>query len=583
MSSRRMRLSAVPLAIALAFLAASPAAAATFTVNNTGDGRGACPSLCTLRAAVNAANNSADATSTITVPAEHYTLTSGELTISKVITIQGAGATTTTITGNGGSRIFSVAAEHRLFLSGVTVAGGNAAADTANPYGGNILVASGAWLVVSNSRITGGSAPSGGGGIALRGGAITAISYSVVDNNTTAGSGGGILAQPLQPGGIAGTLALADSTVARNTANSGGGIASRDNAGAVSLERVTVADNRSNSVPGGGLYITPAQASFTVKSSIVARNTANVAPNGATVVIGPSNCAPFAPVNSGQNVESGAECGFTTGSQNADAGLAPGLATVNGTYVLPLLAGSPAIDRAVDCEAGALDQTGTARPVGAACDSGAYEYIPPPPEPTPTATPAPQPTVAPTPTPTATPTPAPTPVYGKTVVAGTLSGTILVRDPGSRTFRLLPAVQAIKIGATVDARKGVVTLTSVPKAGGKPETAKFYAGMFKVTQAGGITTLTLNEPMAPCAPAKSARAAAKKPKTRKLWGDGKGKFRTKGQYSAATIRGTKWLVQDGCRYTRTTVATGVVSVRDDVAKRTIILRKNKSYTARPRR
>ena len=169
------------------------------------------------------------------------------------------------------------------------------------------------------------------------------------------------------------------------------------------------------------------------------------------------------------------------------------------------------------------------------------------------------------------------------MVAGTLSATILVRDPGSKTFRLLPAVQAIKVGSTVDARKGVVTLTSVPKAGGKPETAKFYDGMFKVTQSGGITTLTLNEPLAPCSSAKSAHAAAKKPKTRKLWGDGKGKFRTKGQYSAATIRGTKWLVQDGCRYTRTTVANGVVSVRDDVRKRTIILRKGKSYTARPRR
>ncbi|HEY6887890.1 MAG TPA: choice-of-anchor Q domain-containing protein [Solirubrobacter sp.] len=573
-----MRLSAVPLAIVLALLAVSPAAAADYTVNRTDDVAGAagCPQVCTLR---NAVNGSQDAANTITVPAGTYTLTSS-ITIPKTITINGAGATATTITGNNTFRIFSVAAENRLFLSGVTVTGGNATTDTANPYGGNILAASGSWLVVANSRITGGSAPSGGGGIALRGALIATFSSSVIDNNTTTGSGGGILAQPTSPGGTAGALGLADSTVAFNTASTGGGIASRDNASAVSLERVTVADNRSNTAPGGGLFITPAQANFTVKSSIVARNSSTAPRTG---VVSPSNCAPTAPANSGQNVESGSECGFTNGSQNADAGLAPQLATINGTYVLPLLAGSPAIDRAIDCGTGTQDQTGTKRPVGAACDSGAFEYIPPPPEPTPTATPAPQPTVAPPPTPTASPTPTPTPVYGKTVVAGTLSGTILVRDPESRTFRLLPAVQAIKVGATVDARKGIVTLTSVPKAGGKPETAKFYAGMFKVTQAGGITTLTLNEPLAPCAPAKSARAAAKKPKTRKLWGDGKGKFRTKGQYSAATIRGTKWLVQDGCRYTRTTVAIGVVSVRDDVAKRTIILRKNKSYTARPRR
>ena len=394
MSSRRMhhRLSAVPLAVVLVLLAAWPASAADFTVDRTDDvAGGTCPSVCTLRNAVNGAQG--DTSNTITVPAGTYTLTSS-ITIPKTITINGAGASSTTITGNNTFRIFSVAAEHRLFLSGVTVAGGNATTDTANPYGGNILVASGAWLVVANSRITGGSAPSGGGGIALRGAVIATFSSSVIDNNTTTGSGGGILAQPLQAGGNAGALGLADSTVAFNTGSSGGGIASRDNASAVSLERVTVSDNRSSSAAGGGLFTTPAQANFTVKSSIVARNSAT---NGRTGITAPSDCAPFAPTNSGQNVESGSDCGFTNGSQNADAGLAAQLATVNGTYVLPLLAGSPAIDRAVDCGTGTQDQTGTPRPVGVACDSGAFEYVPPPPA-EPTATPSPQPTVSPTPT-----------------------------------------------------------------------------------------------------------------------------------------------------------------------------------------
>jgi hypothetical protein len=167
------------------------------------------------------------------------------------------------------------------------------------------------------------------------------------------------------------------------------------------------------------------------------------------------------------------------------------------------------------------------------------------------------------------------------VVVGKLSGTILVRRPGSSTFELLDSARDIPLKSIVDARKGVVVLTSVPNAGGKPETAKFYDGMLKVTQTAGVTILTLSEPLAPCG--KSARAAAKKPKTRKLWGDGKGKFRTRGQYSAATIRGTKWLVQDGCRYTLTRFAQGVVTVRDEVKKKSIILRKGKRYTARPRR
>ena len=44
---------------------------------------------------------------------------------------------------------------------------------------------------------------------------------------------------------------------------------------------------------------------------------------------------------------------------------------------------------------------------------------------------------------------------------------------------------------------------------------------------------------------RQAIAAAKK-KKRRLWGDGSGKFRTKGKHSAATVVGTKWLVEDKC-------------------------------------
>ena len=159
-----------------------------------------------------------------------------------------------------------------------------------------------------------------------------------------------------------------------------------------------------------------------------------------------------------------------------------------------------------------------------------------------------------------------------------VQGTVLIKLPNAKTFEKLdPSV--IPNGSEVDTRKGTVEITR--SDGGK---AIFYGGIFKLSQSGGITTLTLSEKLTGCpSKAKIASAAAKKPKTRKLWGDGKGKFRTKGQYSAATVRGTKWLVQDGCRYTRTRVATGVVSVRDTVKKKTITLRKGKTYTARPRR
>ena len=120
----------------------------------------------------------------------------------------------------------------------------------------------------------------------------------------------------------------------------------------------------------------------------------------------------------------------------------------------------------------------------------------------------------------------------------------------------------IPLGPTVDARKGVVEITALRRRRG----AKFYDGIFKVTQTGGITTLTLTEKLAPC-PKQGAAPRPQKPKTRKLWGDGKGKFRTRGKYSAATVRGTKWLVQDTCAGTLTRVTQGVGAVRDNVKRR----------------
>jgi hypothetical protein len=166
---------------------------------------------------------------------------------------------------------------------------------------------------------------------------------------------------------------------------------------------------------------------------------------------------------------------------------------------------------------------------------------------------------------------------------------VKVKLPGTNKFVDLDVTQNVPLGSTIDVKHGKIVLTSVPRNGGKPQSAKFYGGIFKLTQPGGITQLTLNEPLARCprrhASAATATAAArkKKPKARRLWGDGHGAFRTKGQYSAATVRGTKWFVQDSCAGTLTRVAHGVVSVRDEVRHKTVTLRAGKRYLARPRR
>ena len=80
----------------------------------------------------------------------------------------------------------------------------------------------------------------------------------------------------------------------------------------------------------------------------------------------------------------------------------------------------------------------------------------------------------------------------------------------------------------------------------------------------------------------SASAAAKRKKKRKLWGDGSGNFKTEGKHSAATVVGTKWLVEDRCASRRTRVVTGVVSVRDFGKRKTVRVRAGKKYVAKAR-
>jgi hypothetical protein len=195
------------------------------------------------------------------------------------------------------------------------------------------------------------------------------------------------------------------------------------------------------------------------------------------------------------------------------------------------------------------------------------------------ATPTPEPTVGPAQTPTPTPEP------GKSVVVTPAEGTILVRRPGTTTFEPLGVSTTIPFGSEVDARNGKVRLTSLPTAGAPPETADFYDGLFTIHRVGGFVELRLSEKLTDCKPAKKTRASAsqKKPKSRKLWGDGKGKFRTKGQYSSATIGGTKWLVQDTCTTTLTRVAQGVVAVKDFAKRKTVLVKAPKRYTARPKK
>ena len=80
---------------------------------------------------------------------------------------------------------------------------------------------------------------------------------------------------------------------------------------------------------------------------------------------------------------------------------------------------------------------------------------------------------------------------------------------------------------------------------------------------------------------KRASTAARKRKGRRLWGKGKGRFRTRGKRSSALVRGTTWLVEDRCDgSTLTRVAEGTVTVRDFGRRKNVTVKKGKRYVAK---
>jgi hypothetical protein len=70
---------------------------------------------------------------------------------------------------------------------------------------------------------------------------------------------------------------------------------------------------------------------------------------------------------------------------------------------------------------------------------------------------------------------------------------------------------------------------------------------------------------------------------RRLWGKGKGKFRTKGRFASATVRGAWWLTADFCKYTLVRVTQGSVTAQNLSSKKYRVVKAPKSYIARPGR
>lgn len=183
----------------------------------------------------------------------------------------------------------------------------------------------------------------------------------------------------------------------------------------------------------------------------------------------------------------------------------------------------------------------------------------------------------------------PAPEAKETANVQRATGTIKYRVGGKGPWITLVAGAQIPLGSEIDARDGRVGVFVIG-ANGQPQSADFFGGIFVLDQQGSplSTWLALTGSGLPQAstravaggPVASAAAKKKRKPKRRLWGDGKGDFRTAGNGSSASVRGTKWLVEDYADGTLTKVARGVVTVRDRCKKRTVTLRAGQQYFAR---
>jgi hypothetical protein len=222
----------------------------------------------------------------------------------------------------------------------------------------------------SSSAGAGGVGATGaiGGGIFSVGGSLT-VTYSTISGNLAGTGANGGQGGIVGPGNFGAGGAAGDG-------GTGGGLAVFSGSPAPALLNVTVAENQlggpgtpgpggvmgSSGQPGigGGVYASGSPA-ISLGNDLLAANAS-------------SNCAGTTPTDGGHNLSfggSGCPAGFATGD--------PRLSNLsdNGgpTATMELGAGSAAIDQVPASGAGcpATDERGVGRPVGAACDIGAFE------------------------------------------------------------------------------------------------------------------------------------------------------------------------------------------------------------------
>ena len=182
------------------------------------------------------------------------------------------------------------------------------------------------------------------------------------------------------------------------------------------------------------------------------------------------------------------------------------------------------------------------------------------------------------------------PAFAKTVNLRPASGKILVELPATGRFVQLSTARQVPVGTLVDASAGVVRLTAATPNPGHVEAGDFQAGIFEVRQdpaERGLTELRIRDDEAvrkACGSARGRNTGRQPSKllSGRLLGIATGRFRTRGRFSSATVRGTNWGVRNRCDGTLTIVRRGVVVVTDFGRHKDFVVRAGHSFLAKAR-
>jgi hypothetical protein len=299
------------------------------TVCETAPGDG----ICTLRAAIMAANHLLTPGATIIIPAGTIKITqppsglddeaSGDFNINASMTIKGAGALATILDANYLDRVFRIASGVTVLISGLTIQNG-AFTDVARGggiftqgdltldhvivqqnyafQGGGIFVWNNASLhanatIFSNNSISQATLDAvefGGGGIACQSATLTLVNSTLSGNRTTTSptSGGGLFSQDcnvtinsstistnsstkggggIEASGSSSLLDIVDSTIGGNfSPDYGGGISNMS--GAAGLYSTTVANNESGTLYSGAGIFDASAGTVSMANTILANN-----------------------------------------------------------------------------------------------------------------------------------------------------------------------------------------------------------------------------------------------------------------------------------------------------------------------